>query len=46
MKILLVTSFDRGGAGSAYLMLYSGLLQEDVDYIVLFKEKQNLNIIF
>ncbi len=40
MKILLVNTYDSGGAGSACLRLHSGLLQESIDSKVLLKAKQ------
>ena len=44
MKILLVNTFDRGGAANACLRLQEGLLNDGLDTNVLlkFKEKQNL----
>lgn len=37
MKVLIVNTFDRGGAGSACLRLHTGLLQAGIDSKVLLK---------
>jgi glycosyltransferase involved in cell wall biosynthesis len=40
MKILIVNTFDKGGAANACLRLHTGLLQEGIDSKVLLKGKQ------
>lgn len=40
MKILLVNTFDRGGAANACLRLHNGLLEEGIDSNILFKVQQ------
>lgn len=40
MKILLVNTFDRGGAGSACIRLHNGMLQQGIDSKLLLKSKQ------
>ncbi|WP_417558698.1 glycosyltransferase [Mesoflavibacter zeaxanthinifaciens] len=40
MKILLVNTYDRGGAANACLRLHEGLLQEAVDSKVLLRRKE------
>ena len=39
MKILLVNTFDRGGAANACLRLHEGLLDKGVESRVLLKQK-------
>ncbi|MBZ9787856.1 glycosyltransferase [Psychroflexus sp. CAK57W] len=40
MKVLLVNTYDRGGAASASLRLHTGLVQDGIDSKVLLKNKQ------
>ena len=40
MKVLVVNTYDRGGAANACLRLYQGLLDEGIDASLLLKRKQ------
>ena len=40
MKILIINTYDRGGAANACLRLYQGLLDEGIDASLLLKKKQ------
>ena len=40
MKILIINTYDRGGAANACLRLYQGLLDEGIDASLLLKRKQ------
>jgi glycosyltransferase involved in cell wall biosynthesis len=42
MKILIVNTYDRGGAANACLRLHEGLLQEGIESKVLLKRRQKL----
>ncbi|WP_417854999.1 glycosyltransferase [Xanthomarina gelatinilytica] len=42
MKVLIVNTYDRGGAANACLRLHEGLLQEAIDSKVLLRRKEKL----
>ncbi|RIA10277.1 glycosyltransferase involved in cell wall biosynthesis [Flavobacteriaceae bacterium MAR_2010_72] len=44
MKVLIVNTYDRGGAANACMRLHQGLLNQGIDSRVLLKEKLNAHI--